>query len=489
MVKELLLIDDDMASAVAAEQAFASMGFTIRYSPDLQSALQMLRATDQIVLLKMSMPQSSGLDVLLSVRSVYPDSTVIALCAHGDSHAAILRAGAFACLNVPTDVEELKVVVEKAAQDMAQRLELSRLRALHGTRDLNPLTGKSKKMAKVLKDMEREASNQGATLIEGECGTGKEFIARAIHNLGSRRDGPFVSVNTTTTPGELLDAMLFGELNDPLRQRHTPVVCGRLARTNGGTIFIDEVSNFDLALQQRLLSFIRTGQYIPVGGTSAVVADVRVIAATSKDIKGAVTEATFNPELYDLLHRHEIKLPPLRERKEDILPIAEHFLESSRRKYDTDIKEFSDAAKSLMLSYRWPGNVSELKRTVFRAAAVSEGAMIDDKDLLVTEERPCSMHDFLKDKLSKYLKDITQLNDGNLYNTIIAEVEKSLISIVLAETNGNQLKASRALGINRNTLRAKLKQYQISISDTKKEHNEDSSPQLQHAGAMTPMNP
>ncbi|KJU83230.1 two component, sigma54 specific, transcriptional regulator, Fis family [Candidatus Magnetobacterium bavaricum] len=474
MAKELLIIDNDRATALQVEQALA--GLSISHSADVQSALQMLKASDQLVLLNTSMSQ--GLDVLLNIRAVYPDSTVIALCTGSAAHVAALRAGAFACLNRPIDVEELRVVVEKAAQDMAQRLELSRLRALHGSRDLNPLTGKSKKMAKVLKDIERAAStlcrcgsHQGVALIEGEHGTGKEFIARAIHNLGSRRDGPFVSLNTTATAGELLDVTLFGEINDVLQHRYPPA--NSIARANGGILFIDEVSNIGIGVQQRLVSFIKTGQYVPVGGSSAVVADALVIAATSKNLKEAVTEAAFHPELYDLLHRHEIKLPPLRERKEDILPIAEHFLESSRRKYDTQVKEFSESARNLMLSYRWPGNVSELKRTVFRAAAVSEGGRIEDRDLLVTEERACSMHEFLRDKLSKYLKDITQLNDGNLYNTIIAEVEKSLISIVLTETNGNQLKASKTLGINRNTLRTKLRQYKIDVGDSKKVQEED----------------
>ncbi|MBF0537252.1 MAG: sigma-54-dependent Fis family transcriptional regulator [Nitrospirae bacterium] len=495
MAKELLIIDNDRTAAVEAERAFAPMGFTIHHSPDLQSAMQQLKANNQIVLLNTSMPQCSGLDVLANIRGVYPDSTVIALCANNDAtaNAAILRGGAFGCLRRPVDVEELKVVVEKAAQDMAQRLELSRLRALHGCRDLNPLTGNSKKMTKVLKDIEREASLHVAALIEGEDGTGKELIARAIHNLGSRKDGPFVSVNTTTTAKGALDVTLFGQINDALQQRHPPTTYGCLARANGGTLFIDEVSNIDIGLQISLLNFIKTGEYVPVGGNSAIVADVRVIAATNKNLKEAVANADFNSEIYELLRRHELKLPPLRERKEDILAIAEHFLESSKRKYDTQVKEFSDAAKHLMLNYRWPGNVSELKRTIFRAVAVSEGARIEDRDLLVTEERPCSMHEFLKDKLSKYLKDITELNDGNLYNTIIAEVEKSLISIVLAETNGNQIKASKALGINRNTLRTKVKQYKIPINESKKGQEEEGgrrhpllSPPLQGEGWGTP---
>ncbi|MBF0345932.1 MAG: sigma-54-dependent Fis family transcriptional regulator [Nitrospirae bacterium] len=466
MAKELLIIDDDKTVALKAERTLIPLGFNIIQSIDFQSALHMLKATEQIVLLNTSIPDSNGLDALHKIRAVYPETPVIALCRHEDraAQSTFLREGVFCCLINPVNIDELTVVVEKAAQDMAQRLELSRLRALHGTRDLNPLIGKSKKMAKVLKDVERDALRQEAVLIIGECGTGKEFIARAIHNLGSRKDGPFVPVNASCMPGELFDAILFGKLDDVSDQRRFTSY-GSIARANGGTLFIDEITNLDVTLQSRILEFIKTAQYVPVGGNTVVVANVRVIVSTNKNLKDVVAESLFNSELYDILHKHEIKLPPLRERKEDILVIAEHFLESSRRKYETQVKEFSDNAKNLLLNYRWPGNVSELKRAVFRAAAISEGTKIEENDLLVTEEQSYSMHDFLKDKLSKYLKDITELNDGNLYDTIISEVERSLISIVLKETKGNQLKAAKALGINRNTLRTKVKLYKITINE------------------------
>jgi two-component system nitrogen regulation response regulator GlnG len=315
-------------------------------------------------------------------------------------------------------------------------------------------------MLKVFKDIGRVASKDITVLVTGESGTGKELVAKAIHYNSRRRGGPFVAINSASIPRDLLEAELFGWEKGAFtgaRDRHT----GKIESANGGSLFLDEISELDTNLQAKLLRFMQDKSVGPLGSNRVVEADVRIIGATNRDLKEAVNRGAFREDLYYRFNVVQIKLPPLRERREDISVLAKHFLKDAEQRFETGKKELSKEAKELLLRYAWPGNVRELENAIKRACVLSGGAVIEKRDLLLEEAGSFTIQEFLEDKLKRYLKEMTNLESCNLYDSVISEVEKALIKIVLNETGGNQLKASKTLGINRNTLRTKIKEYRI----------------------------
>jgi len=324
------------------------------------------------------------------------------------------------------------------------------------------IMGKSPKMLKVFRNIGRIAIKDLAVLISGESGTYKELVAKAIHYDSLRLNGPFVAVSFVSIPNDLIEAELFG-YEEGASTGATEKRTGKIEEASRGTLFLDEISEMDLKLQAKLLHFIREKEFIPFNSNNSFKADVRIIAATNKDLKEAVANGKFIEDLFNSFNHLHIKLPPLRERKEDILPLAKHFLKEAIRKYETEPKELSKDAKDFLTRYDWPGNVRELENTIKRATVLSRGAVIEKKDLLLEDIGSYSIKEFLEEKLRRYLKEMTKLENCYLYETVLSEVESSLITIVLKETGGNQLKAAKTLGINRNTLRAKIKEYKIRI--------------------------
>jgi len=324
------------------------------------------------------------------------------------------------------------------------------------------IMGKSPKMLKVFKGIGRVAIKDLAVLISGESGTYKELVAKAIHYNSLRLNGPFITVSFVSIPKDIIEAELFGYEKGAFTGA-TEKRTGKIEEANKGTLFLDEILEVDLKLQAKILRFIREKEFNPLNSNNSFKADVRIIAATNKDMKEAVSNGKFIEDLFNSFNHLHIKLPPLRERKEDILPIAKHFLKEAIRKFETEPKELSKDAKDFLVRYEWPGNVRELENTIKRAAVLSRGAVIGKKDLLLEDVGSYSIKEFLEEKLRRYLKEMTKLENCYLYETVLSEVESSLITIVLKETGGNQLKAAKTLGINRNTLRAKIKKYKIRI--------------------------
>ncbi|NCO67723.1 MAG: two-component system response regulator [Nitrospirae bacterium CG_4_10_14_0_8_um_filter_41_23] len=324
------------------------------------------------------------------------------------------------------------------------------------------IMGKSPKMLKVFKGIGRVAIKDLAVLISGESGTYKELVAKAIHYNSLRLNGPFIAVSFVSIPKDIIEAELFGYEKGAFTGA-TEKRTGKIEEANKGTLFLDEILEVDLKLQAKILRFIREKEFNPLNSNNSFKADVRIIAATNKDMKEAVSNGKFIEDLFNSFNHLHIKLPPLRERKEDILPIAKHFLKEAIRKFETEPKELSKDAKDFLVRYEWPGNVRELENTIKRAAVLSRGAVIGKKDLLLEDVGSYSIKEFLEEKLRRYLKEMTKLENCYLYETVLSEVESSLITIVLKETGGNQLKAAKTLGINRNTLRAKIKKYKIRI--------------------------
>lgn len=460
--KEVLIIDDDDAITWVVKKALEPSGYKVVSRPRLSSGLKAVKGDSQLVLLDLVLPDGNGLDALREIRSLYRDAAVIMITAHGRMETTIeaMKEGAYDYIEKPFDIEELRIVVDKAFRDMAMREELNKLRSATAEAEEPQIIGRSPKMLKVFKDIGRIASKDITVLITGESGTGKEIVAKAIHHNSNRRGGPFVAINSASIPKDLLEAELFGWEKGAFtgageRRR------GKIDSANGGTLFLDEISELDMNLQAKLLRFIQDRRFSPLGSNHVVEADVRIIGATNRDLKDAVSRRIFREDLYYRFDVVQIKLPPLRERREDILPLARHFLEDAEKKFNAGKKDLSKEARDLLSRYHWPGNVRELENAIKRAYVLSSGAIIEKRDLLLEEAGSYSIEEFLEDRLRRYLKEMVNLDNCNLYDAVISEVEKALIKIVLNETGGNQLKAAKTLGINRNTLRSKIKEYRI----------------------------
>lgn len=462
MDKKILVIDDDESIIWVIKKALEPFGYSIISRTKLASGLRAVQDNPNVILLDLVLPDGDGLEGLREIRSLNPDAIVIMVTAHAKMQSTItaMKEGAYDYLEKPFDIEELKIVVEKAFRDLSLREELKQLKKAAFETESPQMLGKSPGMLKVFKDIGRVAPKDITVLITGESGTGKELVAKAVHYNSKRSLGPFVAINSASLPKDLLESELFGykkgAFTGALKEK-----AGKIETANSGTLFLDEISEMDSSLQAKLLRFIQENEFTPLGSNEPVKANVRIIGATNKNLSEAVSNGSFREDLYYRFNVVQIKIPPLRERKEDIPLLIKHFLRETSEKLETGRKELSKEARALLLKYEWPGNVRELENAIKRACVLSIGSVIEKKDLLLEEDSSYTVKDFLEEKLKRYLKDMTKVSNFNLYDTVCYEVEKALISIVFRETNSNQLRAAKVLGINRNTLRSKLVKYKI----------------------------
>ncbi len=319
--------------------------------------------------------------------------------------------------------------------------------------------GRSYKMLKVFHQIKKFAGKNSPVLISGEIGTYKELVAKSIHCQSLRSKNPFITIDLNTIPKERLEYELFGNIRSNVSKSNENCQ-SKLSEAEGGTIYINRIEAMDMVLQDKLLRIIKNK---PVDEDNTFNYDVRIVCSASKSLPEMVKNKQLNDEFSSIFYNSYIKIPPLRERKEDILNIAEYFLEETIKKFELEPKEFSKEAHNFLQKHNWPGNIRELENTIKRATFLSNGPIITKKDLIIEDFDLYSMEEFLEIKLKRYLKEMTELEKCNLYSDVISEVEKSLIMIVLKETGFNQLKTSKTLGINRNTLRAKIKEYKIKI--------------------------
>ncbi|MGO9015309.1 MAG: sigma-54-dependent transcriptional regulator [Dissulfurispiraceae bacterium] len=465
MSKRLLVIDDDESVIRVVRKALEPLGYEIETRNNLRSGIK-IADKYKLMLLDLTLPDGNSVDALKEMRVFNPDTLVIMVTAHGRRESAMdaMKEGAYDYLEKPLDIEELKIVADRAFRDINIREELLKLRQIK--EDSMPfhnggqLIGKSRSILKVFKEIGRVAPKDNTVLISGESGTGKELVARTIHKNSRRKLGPFVAINYASIPGELIEAELFGWEKGAFSGAVERTE-GKIQHAYGGTLFFDEISEFDAHLQSKLLRFLQEREYSLLGSSNVIKADVRIIGATNKDLKECVKCGLFREDLYRGFSDIEMKLPPLRERKEDILPLARHFLKESIKAFELPTKDFSKDAEKSLSGYDWPGNVMELENCVKRATILSKGSLIERKELFANDYNACSVKEFLEVKLDGLLKKMTRIENSNLYETIIAEVDKALLGIALKETGGNQVKAAKALGINRNTLNKKMKEYKL----------------------------
>ncbi|RPI38219.1 MAG: sigma-54-dependent Fis family transcriptional regulator [Nitrospiraceae bacterium] len=462
MDKNILVIDDDESIIWVIKKALEPSGYKIASRTRLAAGLRAVQDKTHIVLLDLILPDGDGLEGLREIRSVNPDTIVIMITANAKMQSTItaMKEGAYDYIEKPFDIEELKIVIENAFRDLSLREELKKLKKAAFETENPQMIGKSPKMLKVFKDIGKVAAKDITVLITGESGTGKELVAKAIHYNSSRSLGPFIAINSASIPKDLLESELFGykkgAFTGAVKDKK-----GKIEAANRGTLFLDEISELEPELQAKLLRFLQEKEFTPLGSNETITADARIIGASNKDLATAVQNGKFREDLYYRFNVVQIKLPVLRERKEDIPLLAKSFLREATEKLETGEKELSKDAKALMLKYDWPGNVRELENVIKRACVLSNGTVIENKDLLIEENNSYSVKDFLEEKLKHYLKDMANATHCNLYSTVLSEVEKALIMIVFKETHGNQLKTAKVLGINRNTLRSKIKEYKI----------------------------
>ena len=443
----ILVVDDDAATRDLLREELEREGFAIEVAAGGRAGLERVRrGGGDLVVSDVKMPDLDGLDLLREIRTVEPTPSVITITAFGSIDTAIraVKLGAYDYVTKPFEMDQLLLTIDKALAERALRLEVVRLREEVNRRErLDNLIGRSPAMQEVFDLIRRMAGSQVSVLITGDSGTGKELVARAIHAHGPRKAHPFVAMNCSAIPETLLESELFGYARGAHSTARTDRQ-GLFVEADGGTLFLDEIAEMPLALQPKLLRVLQDGEVRPLGTNKVERVDVRVIAATNRDLTAHLREGHLREDLYYRLNVVQIHLPPLRARSEDVLPLAEHFLARSAARAGKPLRGFTESAKKVMLTYPFPGNVRELENMVERAVALAEGELIGPNDL------PPSMRE---------RKSQDRLATAVAQGLTLDQLEREYIERVLDAEGGNKTRAALRLGLDRKTLYRKLEEY------------------------------
>jgi two-component system nitrogen regulation response regulator GlnG len=466
--EKVLIVDDEESVRWVLKKALEKEGLETLLAKDAAEAFERLRDGNiAVVLMDIRMPGISGLDALEKVRTEGRNVSVIIMTAQGTMQNAIeaMRRGAYDYITKPFDLDEVSILVRKALDVRHLSQEVDTLRAEVREKYEGGLVGGTPAMQEIYKTIGRVAESDATVLIHGESGTGKELVARAIHYHSKRAGRPFVAVNSAAIPSELLESELFGHEKGSF----TGAVARKLGKFEaaaGGTLFLDEIGDMSLSLQGKLLRVLQEKEFERVGGTEPIKTDVRVIAATHHNLEKMVRDNRFREDLFYRLNVIQMNIPPLRKRKDDIIPLAEHFLRKYRDGRGVSARTFTPETLKALRVYDWPGNVRELENAIQRAVTLSQGDKIFPDALPPQVFKPgqgvaISFESFLEEKLADLVERLGGLEQGDLYDMVLQRVEKPLITHVLRKTEGNQVRAASLLGINRNTLRKKIKDLGI----------------------------
>jgi two-component system nitrogen regulation response regulator GlnG len=462
----VLVCDDDAAIRTVVREALRRAGHTVETAATAADLKRQIRSfRPQVLLTDVVLPDGNGLDLVPELLAGHPHMPIIVLSAQ-NTFTTAMRAteqGAFDYLPKPFDLGELAQAVEDA---LARGPAPGTDEGGEAGEDL-PLIGRSAPMQEVYRTIARVVSNDLTVLVLGESGTGKELVARAIHDFGPRKGAPFVAVNMAAIPRELIESELFGHERGAFTgaaQR----TAGRFEQAQGGTLFLDEIGDMPMEAQTRLLRVLQSGEFSPVGGARAIRADVRIIAATHQELPKLIGEGQFREDLYYRLNVVPIRLPALRERGSDVGELARHFLDRAAAD-GLPRKQLDAAAIARLERHSWPGNVRELENLMRRLAALTRDAVItpalieqqlgragqQQAGAAVPED--AGLGEAIEQHLARHFASYGNgLPPDGLYDRVLAEIERPLLRLTLAAVRGNQLKAARLLGINRNTLRKKL---------------------------------
>lgn len=461
MANSILLVEDDRSIATVITAALEDEGYDVHHCESIAARDQRLLAnTYDVMLTDVMLTDGDGIASLPEVRREQPDMPVIILSAQNTLDTAVRASEtqAFEYFPKPFDLDEL---VRATKQAIGKVTESSGINAGEG--DGMPLVGRSTAMQGVFRMITRVLRNDLTVLVTGESGTGKELVAEAIHQLGARKSGPFVAVNTAAIPAELIESELFGHEKGAFTGATNQAI-GKFEQANGGTLFLDEIGDMPAEAQTRLLRALQSGRIRRVGGRQEIAVDVRIIAATNRDLKPMIASGTFREDLFYRLNVVPIEVPPLRDRTEDIGVLANHFLRIAGEE-GLPARQISDDGVQELRSRVWRGNVRELRNVIYRLALMSRKDIVDrnsiDEIIGREEERTDDGHETAFGKALEHWLSANNPPKGALYHSALAAFEKPLIEHALGQTGGNQLRAASLLGINRNTLRKRLGELAI----------------------------
>jgi len=457
MPEKILVVDDEEEVRFMLREALAKRGFEPVLAPDAETALELLRAGGlDLVLLDIMLPGMDGIQAIPKIQEIDPQVPILMMTAHGSRDIAVraIQAGAYDFFDKPFKIDELTIVVRRALEKRSLAREVSTLaERLDARLGFDNIIGQSGAMRDVLALVAKVVATDVTVLIRGESGTGKGLIAQAIHHNSPRRDRPFVKLNCVAIPETLLESELFGyekgAFTGALGRR-----LGRFEQANTGTIFLDEIGDMTPATQAKILRVLQDREFERLGGGQSIKTDVRILAATNKNLSKAVEDGSFREDLYYRLNVFAIHLPPLRDRKDDIPPLAGHFVAQFSGELGKRVTGFSAEAMRTFLTYDWPGNVRELENCVRRAIVLA------DSDLIGTE---C-----LESHLVTYQPRIPEepaIEPGRSLDDTLESIERKLILSALRRTGGVQSRAARFLGITERSLWHRIKKLAIDVEN------------------------
>jgi two-component system, NtrC family, nitrogen regulation response regulator GlnG len=474
MSSTILVADDDRAIRMVLNQALIRLGHDVRMTGNAATLWRWVADGEgDLVITDVIMPDENGLDLIPRIKKIRPELRIIVMSAQNTLLTAVkaTERGAFEYLPKPFDLRELVSVVERA---LTAPREVSAYPPEDDADDQLPLIGRSPAMQEIYRVLARLMGTDLTVTIMGESGTGKELVARALHNYGKRRNGPFIAINMAAIPRELIESELFGHEKGAFTGATTRGV-GRFEQAQGGTLFLDEIGDMPIEAQTRLLRVLQEGEFTAVGGRVPIRADVRIVAATHHDLRQLIRQGLFREDLFYRLNVAPIRLPPLRERSADIPALVRHFAVLAVRE-GLPMKRLDDAAMERLRTYRWPGNVRELENLVRRLAALYSqeviGVGVIEAELgdapPANDPAETSVGEGLAAAVERHIKGYFAAHKGGLpaaglYDRVLREIERPLIVLTLGATRGNQIRAAHLLGLNRNTLRKKIRELDIPV--------------------------
>jgi two-component system, NtrC family, nitrogen regulation response regulator GlnG len=472
----ILVADDDGAIRTVLNQALSRAGYEVRSTSNAATLWRWVsQGEGDLVITDVVMPDENAFELIPRIKKLRPELPIIVMSAQNTFMTAIRASerGAYEYLPKPFDLKELIGIVGRA---LSEPKEKPKNPVKSEEFDSIPLVGRSPAMQEIYRLLARLMQTDLTVMIAGESGTGKELVARALHDYGKRRTGPFIAINMAAIPRDLIESELFGHEKGAFTGANTRSA-GRFELAEGGTLFLDEIGDMPMEAQTRLLRVLQQGEYTTVGGRSPIKTDVRIIAATNKDLRILIQQGLFREDLYFRLNVVPLRLPPLRERTEDVPDLIRHFFLIAEKE-GLPPKQIDQAALDRLKKYQWPGNVRELENLARRLAALYPQDTITTAVIEAELAQPAvsiesaapdadNLSAAVERNLSKYFASFQDgLPPPGLYHRILREIEYPLLSAALAATRGNQIRAADLLGVNRNTLRKKIRDLDIQVIRT-----------------------
>ena len=470
--KTLIIAEDDESIRLVTSRYLQDLGYEIFMATNLKELWKLIESNKGDVLITdVMLPDGELFDILPQIVEYRENLPVIVVSAKNNLQTAIsaTRQGAYEYLPKPFDLDELQKLIKKALESKQNLKNKTKIR---NESEKQLIVGRSPAMQDLYKSIARLSQNDLTVMIYGESGTGKELVAKALHKYSTRSEKPFIALNMAAIPNDLIESELFGHEKGSFTGAHQKSD-GKFKLAEKGTLFLDEIGDMPIDAQTRLLRVLQEGEFTPIGGKEKIQADTRIIAATHKNLSNLIEKGEFREDLFYRLNVVPISIPPLRERKEDIPELVNHFLDKAKDQ-QLEPKKFTTESFQILEKYQWPGNVRELENFILKLCALytDENIMNEDlaEEILNLQKLDQQMLDadnqfskILENYLSRNINKINKEYQGDVYNYFVTELEKVLLLEVLKNKNGNQLKAAELLGLNRNTLRKKITELNISI--------------------------